>query len=57
MAAPEPPLLHELSDGDVVSRPLEPPSSKLAATGIEFQGLESSYPIPTRDWKGTSEPH
>jgi hypothetical protein len=42
------PVLRDLSDEDIVSRPLERPVSMVASTGIEFYGLERSGSIPIR---------
>ena len=53
---PQTPMLHDLADLDIQSRPLEPPPSALASTGIEFRGLEQLKPIPLREWKGKPPP-
>jgi hypothetical protein len=49
--APNPPRQHDLTDDDVVSRPLEPAVSPLAMTGIDFRGLERLESIPILEWK------
>ena len=54
--APHTPTLHDLSEFDIQSRPLEPPPSALASTGIKFRGLEKLKPIPLREWKGKPRP-
>jgi hypothetical protein len=51
MTEPAAPAMHDLSDGDIVSRPLPPPNSLIAATGIAFHGLERSGPIPVQPWR------
>lgn len=50
--APDTPTLHDLTDDDIQTRPLEPPQSALASTGIEFKGLEQLNPIPLQEWRG-----
>ena len=44
------PELHDLSDEDMVSRRKESPPSLIAATGIDFEGLERIDPIPMQQW-------
>jgi hypothetical protein len=43
--------LKDLSDDDIVSTQLESQTSLVASTGIAFQGLEHSGPIPIRAMK------
>jgi hypothetical protein len=42
--------LNELSDADMVSKPRQPPPSLVAATGIDFEGLERASPVPMQRW-------
>lgn len=44
------PELHDLSDEDMVSRRQESPPSLIAATGIDFEGLERIDPVPMQQW-------
>ena len=44
------PELHDLSDEDMVSRRKESPPSLIAATGIDFEGLERIDPVPMQQW-------
>jgi hypothetical protein len=55
MTVPDPTIPLDLSDDDIASTRLEPPASRLAATGIVFRGLERSEPIAMREWKGRRE--
>jgi hypothetical protein len=57
MTKPVSPELNDLSDDDIVSTQLEPPTSLIAATGIVFQGLERSDPVPIRQWIGGGDAH
>ena len=52
--APDTPTLHDLSDDDIESRPLEPQPSYVASTGIEFSGLERLQTIPLQEWRSKS---
>jgi hypothetical protein len=52
----DPTEMHDLSEDDIASKPLEPPLSPLVLTGITFQGLEQSDLIDIREWKGKPEP-
>ena len=52
MAKPVVPKMNDLSDDDMVSIQLEPPPSVIAGTGLTFQGLERTDPVPIRPWIG-----
>jgi hypothetical protein len=42
--------LNELSDDDMVTKQRESPSSLVAATGIDFEGLERTSAVPIQRW-------
>jgi hypothetical protein len=44
------PQINDLSDEDMVSRRRDKPHSLIAATGIEFEGLERLEPVPAQQW-------
>jgi hypothetical protein len=44
------PQIDDLSDEDIVSRRRETPHSLIAATGIDFEGLERLEPVPAQQW-------
>lgn len=50
MSEPVPVELKELSDDDIVSKQRESPPSLVAATGIDFEGLERTSPVPIQRW-------
>ena len=52
MNAPDPTSFHDLTDEQIDVRPLQAVASTLAATGIEFRGLERVDSIPMLQWKG-----
>jgi hypothetical protein len=52
VTAPNPQVLHDLTDDDIVVRPLAPAASLLALTGIELRGFERLDEIPVLEWKG-----
>jgi hypothetical protein len=44
-------VLHDLTDDDILVRPLAPVASSLALTGIELRGFERLDEIPILEWK------
>jgi hypothetical protein len=50
VSEPVPAELNELSDDDIVSTQRESPPSLVAATGIDFEGLERTVPVPIQRW-------
>jgi hypothetical protein len=42
--------LNELSEDDIVSEERESPPSLVAATGIDFAGLERTVSVPMQRW-------
>ena len=52
MSATDSTRLPDLIEADIDVRPLKPAISTLAATGIEFRGLERVHFIPVLEWKG-----
>jgi hypothetical protein len=52
--APDPQVLHDLTDDDVLVKPLCPAASSLARTGIELRGFERVAEIPILEWKSKS---
>jgi hypothetical protein len=50
--APDPLVLHDLTDADIHVKPLAPAPSSLALTGIELRGFERVDAIPILEWKG-----
>jgi hypothetical protein len=51
VTAPHPKVLYDLTDDDVVVRPLAPITSSLAQTGIELRGFERLDELPILEWK------
>ena len=45
-----PPEVNDLSDDDMVSRQRQSPPSLITATGIDFEGLERTGPVPIQQW-------
>jgi hypothetical protein len=45
-------VLHDLTDDDILVRPLAPAESSLALTGIELRGFERVGEVPILEWKG-----
>jgi hypothetical protein len=44
-------VLHDLTDDDILVRPLAPVASSLALTGIELRGFERLDELPILEWK------
>ena len=51
VTAPDPQVLHDLTDDDILVKPLSPAASSLALTGIELRGFERVAEIPILEWK------
>jgi hypothetical protein len=51
VTAPDSQVLHNLTDDDILVRPLAPAASALALTGIELRGFERLDAIPILEWK------
>jgi hypothetical protein len=52
VTTPDPQVLHDLTDDDILVKPLAPVASSLALTGIELRGFERVAAIPILEWKG-----
>jgi hypothetical protein len=52
VTARDPQVLHDLTDDDILVRPLTPVASSLALTGIELRGFERMDAIRILEWKG-----
>lgn len=52
VTAPDPQVLHDLTDDDIDVKPLAPAASSLALTGIELRGFERVGALPILEWKG-----
>jgi hypothetical protein len=51
VTASDPQVLQDLTDDDIVVRPLAPVASSLALTGIELRGFERLHEMPVLEWK------
>jgi hypothetical protein len=52
MTAPDPKVLRDLVDDDILVKPLVPNASSLVLTGIELRGFERLDELPILEWKG-----
>jgi hypothetical protein len=52
VTAPDPNVLHDLTDDDILVKPLALIASSLALTGIELRGFERLDELPVLEWKG-----
>ncbi len=51
VTTPDSQVLHDLTDDDILVRPLALVASSLALTGIELRGFERLDAIPILEWK------
>lgn len=52
VTAPDPKVLHDLVDDDILVKPLARIASSLMLTGIELRGFERLDELPILEWKG-----
>jgi hypothetical protein len=56
MTRTTPSQLYDLTDQDILTKPLDPLPSSVAETGIRLCGLEHTHPSAIRPWVNARRP-